>query len=134
MNAVNSGMTPQGRGRGKIDEALLNRASPAAKLRPSTGLWGRLLATLHHSHRRAAMRRMRRYRYLLEIWSHQPRTTRMTLSHAKSKRNTLSSVWLLILLACFAIIHGIAVVHIESTRRFDHASPSSATRVLPFTD
>jgi hypothetical protein len=127
-------MTPQQRGRGKMDEASLNKASPAAKLRPTAGLWGRLLAALHNSHRRAAMRQMRRYRYLLEIWSHLPRKTEMTLSQTKSERNALSTVLLLILLACFAIVHGIAVVHIESTRSFDHPSPSAATRPLPFTD
>jgi len=143
MSAVDFRRAPERGDHVRMSAALLNKAFPVAEAhdstmgsRPPTGFWERLLTALHKSRRRAAAREVRRYRHLLQdSRTLKPRSTKPAPSLTESEGNAASrSAPLLILLACFAIIHGIAVVHMESTRSIHHPPSSAATEALPHTD
>ena len=109
-------------------------AALAANLR-STGFWAWLLYSLHASRRQAAVREMSKYRFLIEDAEAPAATSHSTVpkpSTPTREGGRASGLRLaLLLLACFAVIHAMAVVRMESASRASATPLESPVRLAP---
>jgi len=109
-------------------------AVPGANLR-STGFWAQLLCSLHASRHQAAVREMSRYRFLVEdalapaarLHGTVPKPSAPTKEGGRTSGLRLA----LLLLACFAVIHAMAVVRMESASRASATPLESPVRLAP---
>jgi hypothetical protein len=96
-------------------------------------LWAGFMLTLHDSRHRAALRELHRYHELVQD-SHSPcLTARVAVrdSAPASKAKHGSGLHLvMLLLAGFAVVHGIAEIRLESVHGILHPSSSGAPAVL----
>jgi hypothetical protein len=91
------------------------------------------MMTLHYSRRLAAARELHRYHALVQDSRVLVLAARMAVSDSAPKRGTKAAAALgvqLMLLACFAMIHGFAEIRIESARYLHHSLSSDVSAVL----
>ena len=108
-------------------------AAPGENLR-SKGLWAQLLCSLHASRHQAAVREMSRYRFLVEDAQAPAARSHSTVpkpSPTAEGGRTSGLRLALLLLACFAVIHAMAVVRMESASRASATPLESPVRLAP---
>jgi len=109
-------------------------AAPGENLR-SKVLWAQLLYSLHASRHQAAVREMSRYRFLVEDAQAPAARSHSTVpkpsAPTKEGGRTSGLRLALLLLACFAVIHAMAVVRMESASRASATPLESPVRLAP---